>query len=66
MKTIIISIENCQKCAMLKQMAPNTDSFVLQPGDLLQFARAAGIQSMPFVVMTGEPQELADKIKKDN
>ena len=63
MKTIIVSIENCQKCAMLKQMAPDVESVVLQPADLLQFARAVGIQSMPFVVMIGEPQELADKIK---
>lgn len=62
MKTIIVGLENCQKCAMLKQMASNTESVVLQPADLLQFARAVGIQSMPFVVITGEPQELANKI----
>jgi len=52
-------MENCQKCAFLKSMAPNTDSVVLQPDELLQFARAVGIQSMPFVVVTGEPHELA-------
>lgn len=62
MKTIIVGIENCQKCAMLKQMVPNAESVILQPADLLQFARAVGIQSMPFVVITGEPQELANKI----
>ena len=62
MKTIIVGIENCPKCAMLKQMAPNADSVVLQPADLLQFARAVGIQSVPFVVITGEPHELANKI----
>ena len=64
MKTLIISTENCQKCAMLKAMAPNTDSVVLQPDELLQFARAVGIQSMPFVVVTGEPHELADVLTK--
>lgn len=63
MKKTIISIENCQKCAMLKAMAPDTESVVLQPDELLQFARAVGIKGMPFVVITGEPQELANELK---
>ena len=59
MKKIIISIENCQKCNTLKSMAPDVESVVLDPSELLSFARAIGIQSMPFVVTIGEPQELA-------
>ena len=64
MKKTIISIENCQKCALLKTMAPDTESVVLEPADILQFARAVGIQSMPFVVITGEPHELAEELNK--
>lgn len=63
MKKIIISIENCQKCAMLKQMVPDVDAVVVKPSEILQFAQAVGIQSMPFVVLTGEPHELAGAIK---
>lgn len=63
MKKIIISMENCQKCAMLKQMAPDVDAVVVKPSEILQFAQLVGIKSMPFVVLTGEPHELADAIK---
>lgn len=64
MKKIIISIDNCQKCTALKAMAPNTDNIVLDPMDFLPFCRAAGIKTVPFVVVTGEPHELA-KILED-
>lgn len=66
MKKTIISIENCQKCAMLKAMAPDTESLVVKPDDLLQFARAVGIKGLPFVIMTGEPQELANELNGEN
>lgn len=56
-------MENCQKCAMLKAIAPDADVITVQPAEILQFARAAGVSSMPFVVVTGEPQELAKLIK---
>ncbi len=64
MKKIIVSIENCQKCAMLKAMAPDVESVVVKPAEILQFAQAVGIQSMPFVVIIGEPHELAETIKE--
>ena len=62
MKKIIVSVENCQKCNLLKSMVPDAESITLEPAELLQFARSVGIQTMPFLVITGEPQELADKI----
>ena len=31
---------------------PDAEHIELQPAELLQFARATGIQSMPFVVIT--------------
>lgn len=59
MRKIIVSMENCQKCEMLKAQCPDAEVVKAQPSELLQFARLVGIQSMPFVVVTGEPHELA-------
>lgn len=59
MRKIIISMENCQKCEILKAQCPDAEVIKAEPSELLQFARLVGIQSMPFVVVTGEPQELA-------
>lgn len=63
MKQIIVSMENCQKCETLKAIVPDAECVVVQPAEILQFAKLVGIQSMPFVVITGEPHELANKIK---
>lgn len=63
MKAKIISMENCQRCAMLKMLSPDTDVLTVEPMDIVEFARLAKISTMPFVILTGEPQELADKIK---
>lgn len=63
MRKIIISIPNCQKCKMLKEQNPDAESVELQPDQLLQFARAVGIQSMPFVVCVGEVNELDGVLK---
>ena len=59
MRKIIISMENCQKCEILKAQCPDAEVIKAEPSELLQFARLVGIQSMPFVVCAGEPQELA-------
>lgn len=63
MRKIIISMENCQKCEMLKAQCPDAEVVKADPSELLQFARLVGIQNMPFVVVTGEPQELAEMLK---
>ena len=63
MRKIIISMNNCQKREMLKAQCPDAEVIKADPSELLQFARLAGIQSMPFVVVTGEPQELAEMLK---
>lgn len=63
MRKIIISIPNCQKCQMLKTQNPDAESVELQPDQLLQFARAVGIQSMPFVVCVGDVSELDGVLK---
>ena len=63
MRKIIVSMENCQRCEMLKAQCPDAEVVKAEPSELLQFARLVGIQNMPFVVVTGEPQELAEVMK---
>lgn len=36
---------------MLMAQCPDAEHVEVQPAELLQFARAVGIQSMPFVVV---------------
>lgn len=63
MKTTIISIPLCHKCETLKTQCSDTESVIMQPNDLLPFARAVGIREMPFVVITGDVEELKKLIK---
>ena len=63
MRKIIVSMENCQRCEMLKAQCPDAEVVKAEPSELLQFARLVGIQNMPFVVVTGEPQELVEVMK---
>lgn len=51
-RKIIVSIPNCQKCKMLMAQCPDAEHVEMQPSELLAFARATGIQSMPFVIIT--------------
>ena len=63
MRKIIISMENCQRCEMLKAQCPDAEVVKAEPSELLQFARLVGIQNMPFVVVTGETNELTEVLK---
>ena len=63
MRKIIVSMENCQRCEMLKAQCPDAEVVKAEPSELLQFARLVGIQSMPFLVVTGELNELAEVLK---
>ena len=58
MRKIIISMDGCSKCKTLQTQHPETESITVPQDILLSFARAVGIQSMPFVVVVGEPHEL--------
>ena len=53
----------CSKCAMLKDQCKDTKCVEVPQDTLLAFARVVGIKSMPFVIVTGEPQELEKEIK---
>lgn len=63
MRKIIISMDGCNKCKTLKAQHPNTESATVPQDALLAFARAVGIQQMPFVVVLGEPSELSGVLK---
>ena len=65
MEHIIVAMQTCQKCEMLKAMVPNAKVITVEPAEILQFARLFGIQSMPFVITTGEPTELSKVLKNE-
>lgn len=56
-KKIIVTMKDCSKCKMLMAQCPDAEHIELQPSELLAFARATGIQSMPFVIITDPTQE---------
>ena len=63
MKAVIVGLPNCQNCNMLKNACPDVDKVELNPVDMLNFARAVGIKSVPFVVFVGEVDELERVLK---
>lgn len=63
MKQVILTMQGCQKCEMLKKMKPETECVELDQATLLAFARAVGISSMPIVVSVGDPEELSKIVK---
>ena len=65
MKATIISIANCHKCNTLKTLCPDTDAVTMQPAELLPFARAVGLREMPFVVISGDVEELSKLLKEE-
>lgn len=58
MRKIIVSMPDCQKCKMLMAQCPDAEHIELQPNELLAFARATGIKSMPFVIITDPTPEV--------
>ena len=66
MRKIIIGMENCPKCKMLKEQNPNAEYIEIKGEDmltLLAFARMVDIKSMPFVLVVGETNELDGVLK---
>lgn len=66
MRKIIIGMENCPKCKMLKEQNPNAEYIEIKGEDmltLLAFARMVDIKSMPFVLVVGETNELDGALK---
>lgn len=63
MRKIILSQQGCSKCKTLADQCPDAEVVMPQPAELLSLARMLNIQSLPIVVLTGEPQELAEALK---
>ena len=63
MHKIIVGQPNCTKCNMLKLACPDIETTEPDQQTLLAMARALGITSIPFVVVTGEPHELETVLK---
>lgn len=64
-KIVIASKQGCVKCMALENMAPDAKIYKMEPEDIVAFARHCGISSIPFVVVTGEPEELANLLKQN-
>lgn len=63
MRKIIISQTGCSRCKMLHEQVPDAEVVEMKQELLLALARELDIRSLPIVVLTGEPQELAEKLK---
>ena len=66
MKRIIVGMENCPKCKMLKEYNPEAIYIDFKGDDmltLLAFARIVDIKSIPFIITAGEPNELNKVLK---
>lgn len=67
MKHIIVGMENCPKCKMLKEQNPDSVYIDFKGDDmltLLAFARIVDVKSMPFVISVGETNELSKVVKQ--
>ena len=63
MRKIIISMNNCQKCKMLKAQSPDAEVVELDQPTLLALARALNVRTLPMVVLASESiEELAERI----
>lgn len=63
MRKIILSQPGCSKCKMVATQCPDTEVVELAPDKLLMLARELNVQSLPIIVLTGEPQELVEVLK---
>ena len=63
MRKIIISQPGCSRCKMLHEQLPDAEVVEMKQELLLALARELDIRSLPIVALTGDPQELAEKLK---
>lgn len=59
MRKIILSQEGCTRCKALSSLCPDAEVVEMPVDKLLMLARELDIKSLPILVLTGEPQELA-------
>lgn len=63
MRKIILSMPGCSRCKSLAAQCPDAEVVEMKQELLLALARELDIRSLPIVVLTGEPQELVEKLK---
>lgn len=59
MRKIIISQNGCTRCKALSSLCPEAEVVEMPVDKLLMLARELDIKSLPIVILTGEPHELA-------
>ena len=62
----IISMPSCPKCQSLRDMCQDTTAIDVDMPTLLAFAKQVDVRSMPFLVVAGEPAELAKIVEAAN
>lgn len=63
MRKIIVGIPGCSKCKRLKELNPDAEYVEVNPQAIIPLARELQFAEMPFVVLTGSVDELAEEIK---
>lgn len=64
MKAKIVTMPSCPKCESLRAMCPDTTAVDVDMPTLLAFAKQIDVRAMPFLVISGEPDELAKIVKE--
>ena len=63
MRKIIVGINGCNKCKMLKELNPDAEYVEANPQAIIPLARELKFAEMPFVVITGSVEELDGSLK---
>lgn len=61
MRKIILGVANCAKCKRLKELNPDAEYIEANPQSIIPLARELKFAEMPFVVVAGTVEELAEK-----
>lgn len=60
MRKVIVGIPGCSKCKRLKDSNPDAEYIETKPETILPLARELKFSEMPFIVCTGNPEELSE------
>lgn len=63
MRTVIVGIPGCSKCKRLKELNPDAEYVEANPQAIVPLARELKFAEMPFVVITGDVEELDKQLK---
>lgn len=63
MRKIIVGMNGCNKCKMLKEKNPDSEYVEADPQAIIPLARELQFAEMPFVVLTGSVEELDGELK---